>query len=598
MNYISLMCDSTAPGLLIFAQCLDELLFDYSLDTFKAPALNLHISVLEVKSLLTRLVDGRLSVSAVKHAVDELEYHLRTDPVPLRPLPMPWRACFDRMKDLQSEPRKMLNQSGALLIEIDSCYWSLLKSKLLTKVGEPKCKREITALARVFATEVELRGFTRRYTYFENQGFFFNAEHSPEKIDSVNQLGDFLNRFEREPRERMVVFRGSKDFISFSDFSSPFRLEISDRAPSVDSKGFRTERFLGSSTEFPLYITAKDIHVCDEHGARDHARMHIETFTDVCRFAGHTADMRVSDSCLVVDKERKYTNVVPSPKNPMFCHYGGTKRERESTVTKAIEILSGRHFSPAMRDSFRRVLDYHEAALGARTRENQLLNLWSALEGFLPAPEGKKSRIEYYIANLVPALTITYPERLFKYVADALCHVTDEIRSLIDSVSVHGTTTDKVLALLSCDELDSERQSLCQLLDIDPFLRFRCFWFYSNFSNNESILQLLEKHQQRLKWHIRRIYSARNQIAHSASSLPYLPTLVENLHCYIDTLVETIVAVGVASDLPTQMGEVLALLDAHALALITRLSGKKVSCTLETHRAMILGEKPLLRELE
>ena len=109
-------------GLLIFAQCLDELLFDYSLDTFKAPALNLHISVLEVRSLLTRLVDGRLSVSAVKHAVDELEYHLRMDPVPLRPLPMPWRACFDRMKDLQSEPRKMLNQSGALLIEIDSCY--------------------------------------------------------------------------------------------------------------------------------------------------------------------------------------------------------------------------------------------------------------------------------------------------------------------------------------------------------------------------------------------------------------------------------------------------------------------------------------------
>jgi hypothetical protein len=582
-------------GLLTFAQCLDELLFDHSLDTFKAPALNLHLSVLEVVSLLRGLSEGRYEPAVLKFAMEELEFHLNFDPVLPRPTPPPWVDYFEKMKNPQADPGKRLIPADALLIEVSTLYWPWLKSMLVSAVGEPKRKARIIELAKAFATEVELRGFSRRYAYFENWSYFFDPQRSPEQIETPEQLNGFLSRFEREPRDRTVIFRGSKDFQAFSGFSTPFHLAISEVAPNIASPGSRTRMFLGTSNDFPLYIIAQPVSGRDEYSARDTAQELLETFTDVCRFSRHTSELHISNPCLVVEPERDFAYVIPPPKNPMLCHHGGSEGDCFDSIKKSIEILSGYHFSRSLRNDFIRVLDYHEAALCARTRENQLLNLWSSLEGFLPVPDGKTSRIEYYQASLVPALTITYSEKIVDYLCSALMHVNDAVRSLIDSIPVTGQQVDKVAALMSCAEFEEERQQLLELLSIDPFLRYRCFWCHSNFCDNESIRKLLKRHQQRVSWHIQRIYTMRNQIAHSASALPYLPSLVENLHSYLDTLVKVIVEIGVASESRAQIGGVLALIGAHSRALMARLSGKKTDCTLSSYRDLILTSRQLLR---
>ena len=47
-------------GLLFFAQSLNELLFDYSLDSYKAPALNLHSSALELNYLMYKHTNSEI----------------------------------------------------------------------------------------------------------------------------------------------------------------------------------------------------------------------------------------------------------------------------------------------------------------------------------------------------------------------------------------------------------------------------------------------------------------------------------------------------------------------------------------------------------
>jgi hypothetical protein len=44
----------------------------------------------------------------------------------------------------------------------------------------------------------------------------------------------------------------------------------------------------------------------------------------------------------------------------------------------------------------------------------------------------------------------------------------------------------------------------------------------------------VEKHAERVKWQIMRIYRNRNLIIHNGSSMPYLSLLIENLHSYVD----------------------------------------------------------------
>jgi len=581
-------------GLLIFAQALDELLFDHSLDSFKAPALNLHVSIFEVRSLLGQVVEGRMKIQSIDYAIEELEYHLNNDPVATKPLPRTWSECFARIKDLKANPAKLLPHADALLIEIGRYYWNDLKDKLHEAVNDGRKKRRIIDLAQAFAAEVELRGFTRRYTYFENWGFFFNKDRSPDSIVSTDQIDDFLAKFERSPRERTVVFRGTRGFGRFQDFVAPFEMTIQKLAPPFKSLGFKTQLFVGESTEYPLYIVIKKISAMDEHGARGDAQGYLEMFMAMCRFADHTADLRVLDSCLVIDEDRDYVSVVKSPKNPMICHYEGSKPDLEHTVSRTIEILTGKHFTVGLRRAFERVLDYHETALSAKTRENQLLNLWSALEGFLPAPEERTVRIDYYLSMLVPTLILSYAKNIFAYITDALRQVSEDIHHLIEGIPIDGSSFDKVTALLTCEEFDAQREKLVSLLDVDPFLRFRCFWCYKNFSNNKAIRQALLRHRQRVIWQIRRIYTSRNQIVHSARALPYLPTLVENLHCYLDILVQSIVEVGVVSQLPVQIGGVLSLLDARHRALLFDLSGEEVKCNTANFQCFLFGSRPLL----
>lgn len=48
----------------------------------------------------------------------------------------------------------------------------------------------------------------------------------------------------------------------------------------------------------------------------------------------------------------------------------------------------------------------------------------------------------------------------------------------------------------------------------------------------------VEKHADRVKWQIMRIYRNRNLIIHNGKSMPYLNLLIENLHSYVDEFIE------------------------------------------------------------
>lgn len=582
--------DDGLQGLLIFAQALNELLFDYTLDSFKTPALNLHLSIMEVRVLVSQLVEGRLKEGALSFCVEELEYHLKNDPVIPRPIPHAWQECFGKIKDLKANPKKIFDLIDALLIDVGKKYWDHLKVKLREAVRDPNKKKKIISLAKAFAAEIELRGFSQRYAYFANKRFFFTSNSSPERIERPEQLDVFLNLFERNSRPRSVAFRASNDFIKFKDYSEPFRITIQDTPPPIENPGLRTQGFIGSSADFPLFFIVKDIRAKDEHYACSRAKLHAEFFTDVCRFSNHTATLSLSSASLIMENDNQYTDVIEAPPNPMTCNYRRQENEDDfSTIQKAIEILSGAHFSPALRHKFTKVLEYHEAALTAKTLENQLLNLWSALEGFLPPPDQKTVRINHYLASLIPVLTVTYVSKVFGYVSDCLFNHSEDIKNLINSISSEDTFSLKTTAMLTCEEFESERRDLCNLLLDNRLLLYRCFWCYQSFSNTKVILKNLEAHKKKIEWHIKRIYTTRNLIVHSAQSLPYLNSLVENLHSYIDTLVNYIVKTGVSSEMPAQLGGVLALCALEANALENHLKGEVRNCTVQNYQSFLFG---------
>lgn len=53
-------------------------------------------------------------------------------------------------------------------------------------------------------------------------------------------------------------------------------------------------------------------------------------------------------------------------------------------------------------------------------------------------------------------------------------------------------------------------------------------------SKPADVYAFVEKHAERVKWQIMRIYRNRNLIIHNGDNMPYLELLIENLHSYVD----------------------------------------------------------------
>jgi hypothetical protein len=68
-------------GLLFFAQNIDELLFDYTIDTYKLPALNSRTLTIELKAAIEDLESGFLRQGAIEPITAEVADALKKDPV-------------------------------------------------------------------------------------------------------------------------------------------------------------------------------------------------------------------------------------------------------------------------------------------------------------------------------------------------------------------------------------------------------------------------------------------------------------------------------------------------------------------------------------
>ena len=157
--------DPSLKGLIIFAQALDELLFDYTLDTFKAPALNFHLSLLETRNQFLQLIQGRVRKASIVHCLNELKHHFETDPVIEETTRAIWRPIIKKITNEKTAHQKAFQLIEALLIDLEQDYWSLLKEKINNSISLPKNKKKIISLARVLTVEIELLNFNRRYLF-------------------------------------------------------------------------------------------------------------------------------------------------------------------------------------------------------------------------------------------------------------------------------------------------------------------------------------------------------------------------------------------------------------------------------------------------
>ena len=102
------------------------------------------------------------------------------------------------------------------------------------------------------------------------------------------------------------------------------------------------------------------------------------------------------------------------------------------------------------------------------------------------------------------------------------------------------TVVQKVCEFVLLPEHMTKRADFISKCEDFPLLVER-IQYYSEKLHYNNIHAFVEKHADRVRWQVMRIYRNRNLIVHNGETMPYLNLLIENLHSYVDEFIEYII---------------------------------------------------------
>jgi hypothetical protein len=528
-------------GLLFFAQRLDELLFDYSLDTYKPAALNAPYLCGEALSLIKDIDDGLVDEANLVHVLDELVWAIRSDKV------------AKSLLDVELE-QYVLNTDKATL------HQKRLRLEVLQKTLEPnryleKChtllreeviscsKKGIDGLARSLATTLVNIGVSKAFLYSKTQEYFFRGD-TP-RITNPNQIDEFLELITPTYHDFDVFFVVSKQVREVSTSIKAFKISILDTLPEEVAEYANARGF--TKTDNEAFVQVTEIRSFDCSSAREEADRRLDTLKDLFTLFYHKNQITWREETLIRQCCLDAPMILGHPKSAMEKAFDMNPQRASKQLNWLIRNLALKFGGSFKR--FNRIVDLHGMCVTNDVSENQLLNLWISLETLVPSQVGK-NKIHNIITSIDPFVRISYVTRLIDRVVHDLTLWNASIakrilRKVPDSkgIGIHL----KVLRLLALETNENLRKELYTELRDYHLLRFRIFDLSEKLRSPADIKDLLDSHSMKVAWQLRRIYRTRNLIVHSGRTPKYIGTLIENGHDYLDLILNEIMNLSCGS---------------------------------------------------
>jgi hypothetical protein len=157
-------------------------------------------------------------------------------------------------------------------------------------------------------------------------------------------------------------------------------------------------------------------------------------------------------------------------------------------------------------------------------------------------------------------------------------------------ISNQWTNLEQLAAIITIKENEFIRDKLYAAIGSNVLLRFRTWKLMSTFGNSSSIMAAIKAHEQRVGWHLRRIYRSRNLLVHSGKALRYQDHLVESLHSYVDRSIYLVEEIMTRKPSPQNLDSALmAIRLDHEAHLRSLAANKNTACNVANLRELIFG---------
>lgn len=382
-------------------------------------------------------------------------------------------------------------------------------------------------------------GYSPQFIFYESDRFFFSGPN-PGKIDDPEMIDLYYNLFSLSEKRFNIVYRVAKNFGTIKEYADDLGVKFLECTPTLEFRGKseKVEAFLGENKELPCYLIVKNIDALDPIKGRTEADEKLFLIDSLARYHIHRGNLRRSDQVLVYSDDQKEYTLSQKPKPPVLKRPDKIAIKLSTLIRDTLLTITQDNLDP---ESFQRLIRgfwQHNIAIRSEKPESQFLEFWSALEVLFPPLIEQVDRISQ-ISNSVSAfVALEYAAKLAADLYSSIKRTDMGALEILKQVPEGQNEIEKCLALFSIGTNQSAREKFYQLYEWHPLLKNRIYYLNQKFSSADSVRRTLSAHIERVSWQIQRIYRARNLIIHSGKSLDYVDILVENLHSYLDRVLD------------------------------------------------------------
>ncbi|MAS91822.1 MAG: hypothetical protein CMO55_01395 [Verrucomicrobiales bacterium] len=528
-------------GLLFFAQRSEELLFDYTLDSYKPPAHTPSSLSLESLQVIKEVELGRIDSRNIDHVVEELSDSIKHDKVAKSLLDLPLEKYLNHSPDSDLSGLKARIEILSRTLEryryFERCE-DLLKQAI--RNGQ---KKDIDALTKMYFSTLLHIGVHKDNLYKKTRDFFFTGSE-PEiitNLDAFDSYSQLIYPFEHKFR---VFFIATDLIADIKQSLKTFKTVIHETLPSDIPESPLATTFIKNADE--KFVEVSEITALDCETARESAERRLDRLRDFFTLYHHKSQVSWHPETLILQCCNPDPQIVSLPRNSMEKV---SDLPPKAASEKLNYMLKNMRLHRDELSKFGRVVDFHGLAVTNSDPENQLMSLWIALEALVPM-KSKRSKITEIIDGVIPFITTNYVNRIFrKTMNDLIRWNRREIARILHDVALDGraSLTKRLFHLTAFKENEDLRNELFNSLRDFELMRFRIFTLSECLSSPKKTKKFIEKHELRVTWQIRRIYRTRNLIVHTGRTPSSISPIIENGHDYLDQVLLTIVRMSTSN---------------------------------------------------
>lgn len=513
-------------GLLFFAQRMDEVLFHHSTDTYRYPTLSINSLAKEYISVHKDIKQGLVyGDTHLNDIIDEFDHSLRTDPIAQSVLTSFYTERFLKCHG-QWNRRELYENMVFVRRQLgNKAYLNTIIHRLDKWIMDNTEKANIQKYAAILVRELIDYGYDANYIYKCLHRIFFH-----EDVDCHDSYQKFISCFSFD-KKKYKVYVGYGIDVSYL---LPLFKTLENDKVSIELVDLRDAPLGIRTKHVKTLLLFSEVDALDEYSAYSMVESISSLIVNAHLFYRHLGEA-VNSYGQVVDANGNITKI---RKTDLLKYRVAASSIYESKESANI-ILSTALSSYQNFRNIPRLIEKHNAAIYSESTSDSLLSLWAVLESQIDNESEESSDKFTPVSDyVIPFLKSTYIYKLTSTCANDIKHWDPNFFNAYIMSNGFGTNeVEHTFAFLAFEKEQSARDELYKNTEQFPLLRFRVYELSETFSDSKGIKRIVNVHSDRVKWHLRRIYRSRNYIIHDGIQPAHCEELVENLHSYVDIVI-------------------------------------------------------------